>query len=345
METVVRKLLKTLLPLLLTILLTLVLCEFLIHFFLQHPRAIDTPLLPSQLLTLTTKYHLRFDRQIIQFLPECAQYDDQLFYIMRPGQCRVKSREFDVLYTFNQQGLRSPRLPDAPKAVLLGDSQAFGWGVQDNETIAARLEHILGGAVVNTAIPSYGTARELMLMQRLGLPRPEAVIILYNENDWSENRSWMEHDGVLPITERATWESTAAEQDALTRYYPGKHLRMFIRVATLPRLAPEEKKPTVSEAEAFLAVLEGHAHLLSDTVLVVAEVVEHYRNNDAEFVRQVEALFPKSPLAQQVRAALFLDLSSHFEKDDFYIMDGHMNAAGHARAARVIGQALAPLLP
>lgn len=345
MENVVRKLLKTLLPLLLTVLLTLALCEFMIHLFLQHPRAIDTPLLPSQLLTLTTKYHLRFDRRIIQFLPQCARYDDELFYIMRPGQCRVKSREFDVLYTFNQQGLRSPQLPDTPKALLLGDSQAFGWGVQDNETMAVHLEQSLGGAVVNAAIPSYGTARELMLMQRLGLPRPEAVIILYNENDWPENRTWLKHEGALPITERATWESTAAEQEALARYYPGKHLRMFIKVATLPRSAPLEEEPTISEAEAFLAVLEGHAHLLAGTVLVVAEVVEHYRNNDARFVREVETLFPTSPLAHQVRAALFLDLSSHFEKDDFYILDGHMNAAGHARAAKVIGQALSPLLP
>jgi hypothetical protein len=140
-----------------------------------------------------------------------------------------------------------------------------------------------------------------------------------------------------PVLDQQSWAALALSRMALRSYNALNADRDVQR--------PVEEEPTVSEAEAFLAVLEGHAHLLSGTVLVVAEVVEHYRNNDAEFVREVEALFPTSPLAHQVRAALFPDLSSHFEKDDFYVMDGHMNAAGHARAAQVIGQALAPLLP
>jgi hypothetical protein len=106
----------------------------------------------------------------------------------------------------NAQGYRGADLPAVDRAggdddvMIVGDSQVFGLGVEENETFAAVLEHKLaatpgpGGAdrrVLNAGVPTYGpeeyaaVAREL-LAQRQPHPPRTVVFTINMVNDLFE---------------------------------------------------------------------------------------------------------------------------------------------------------------
>ncbi|MCB9878861.1 MAG: SGNH/GDSL hydrolase family protein [Planctomycetes bacterium] len=80
------------------------------------------------------------------------------------------------------------------RIVLLGDSVAFGWGVEDEVTFARRLErewnaqgHATRLEVVNTAMPKYDTNQEEATLRDLGLRlQPDLVLLVYVTNDLSD---------------------------------------------------------------------------------------------------------------------------------------------------------------
>jgi lysophospholipase L1-like esterase len=97
----------------------------------------------------------------------------------------------------NGRGLRAPRDFARPKGsgvlrlLLLGDSQAFGWGVEYDETFGAILERDLGRSsartveVVNAGVPGYNTAQEAALLRRYGPElEPDCVLVLFIQNDF-----------------------------------------------------------------------------------------------------------------------------------------------------------------
>lgn len=77
---------------------------------------------------------------------------------------------------------KTPR-PDAPRLHLIGDSQVFGWGLNDDETIASQMQSITDRwQVVNHGIP--GTAPSDYIKLARTLPESEPVVLfLTEEND------------------------------------------------------------------------------------------------------------------------------------------------------------------
>ncbi len=70
---------------------------------------------------------------------------------------------------------------------LIGDSQVFGWGLSDNETIAAALERQLGTGwrVVNLGVPGYGPYAYADVLAHL--PDSSLAIVLQTEaNDFQD---------------------------------------------------------------------------------------------------------------------------------------------------------------
>jgi lysophospholipase L1-like esterase len=140
-------------------------------------------------------------------------YNMSLREIMRP------SREPGVLYElspgtrvrFNGQGCRLPetllevssagmrdreysvRKPDgAYRIAVMGDSVAFGWGVELEQTFAKRLEQMLnagepGGRkyeVINFAVPGYNIAQEVAVLRTKVLAySPDLVLVCVCGND------------------------------------------------------------------------------------------------------------------------------------------------------------------
>ncbi|NMC64243.1 MAG: SGNH/GDSL hydrolase family protein [SAR324 cluster bacterium] len=121
--------------------------------------------------------------------------DDQIIYVLKP-HLDVKFMRAKV--RTNSFGMRGPEYPlekgiDTYRIVLLGDSFAFGWGVEENESFASVLEknlnHIFMGhpkiEVLNLAVPGYSTFQEVMLFMEKGLCfSPDAVLLYFVENDF-----------------------------------------------------------------------------------------------------------------------------------------------------------------
>jgi hypothetical protein len=68
--------------------------------------------------------------------------------------------------------------PAAGEVVMVGDSQVFGLGVEENETIAAGLAAATGRSVLNAGVPTYGPEEYLAVIARLLQERKPAMVVL-----------------------------------------------------------------------------------------------------------------------------------------------------------------------
>ena len=137
----------------------------------------------------------------------CGRYDPELAYILRPGDCRIKETEYDVLIHANSAGLRDDESSlDDPEVAILGDSHAMGLGVAQDRIFAALIERESGLKVLNTGISSYGTAREILLLRRLNIKNIKYIIIQYCRNDFDENKAYFSVGGHLNTVSNEEYE-------------------------------------------------------------------------------------------------------------------------------------------
>ena len=109
------------------------------------------------------------------------------------GRVRMLWADEYVAFRTNADGFRDPpRGPSVrgvPRALVLGDSYTFGWGVGDAEPYPQRaeallLERGLHAEVINAGVPGYNTEQEAFLLDEL-MPRyrPDMVVLGYVMND------------------------------------------------------------------------------------------------------------------------------------------------------------------
>ncbi|MDD5557048.1 MAG: SGNH/GDSL hydrolase family protein [bacterium] len=95
---------------------------------------------------------------------------------------------------------RSPGKGGGRRMVVLGDSTAWGWGVEAAERFSDVMERRLDGwEVINLAHPGYSTDRELLVLETEGLRyRPDLVLLLFDRNDVVEGNNARVIDGRQP---------------------------------------------------------------------------------------------------------------------------------------------------
>lgn len=117
----------------------------------------------------------------------------------------LRDREFETHVRTNHFGMRDveigPPVPGRTRILVMGDSFAFGEGVEETEAFPKRLESLLNHGhasqiveVLNGGVPGYSTVQEIRLLRWL-LPkiRPDMVIVAFhvgndlNHNDLSVN--------------------------------------------------------------------------------------------------------------------------------------------------------------
>jgi hypothetical protein len=114
---------------------------------------------------------------------------------------RVTRPEFDILFRVNSRGLRGPER-DYPKPegtrrlMILGDSFAAGYYVQENETLRAVLEDVLnaGGCgpveTISGGTIAYSTDQEYLFYKIEGRRyQPDALLLMFYYNDLYYNAS------------------------------------------------------------------------------------------------------------------------------------------------------------
>ena len=142
-----------------------------------------------------TVYYAGF-RNMWQTQRQCVEYDKELIYIPKIGSCVFKNLEFDTVMNYNQYGRTVSKnsieknISNENAIAVLGDSQAMGWEVNDDETFSFIIQKKLKRKVFNQAVSSYGTKRELIRYVNSGLNEyVNTILIQYGFNDLKENLS------------------------------------------------------------------------------------------------------------------------------------------------------------
>jgi lysophospholipase L1-like esterase len=133
-------------------------------------------------------------------LKACGSYDPDLGWVNKPGvKTRVVAARFAYNVEINSKGMRDREHEYEPengvfRIALLGDSLAWGWGVENGECFADLLEERLspGVEVINLAVPGYGTDQELWMLNREGWKyHPDLVVLCMILNDLETiNTTW-----------------------------------------------------------------------------------------------------------------------------------------------------------
>lgn len=301
------------------------LCEIGVLFLLDHPQMAMR--LPGNALNNLGELYREIDRPIVQMDPSCARYDPELLYTLRPGHCEHRAREFSTHYEINHIGVRDDEASlDAPEIVVAGDSFAMGWGVEQEETFAQLIERQSGRRVLNTAISSYGTVREMRMLDRVDLSHATHLIIQYCANDVWENVPFLRNPDEHGAPETEYREAVLATQH---RYWFGRYSwwlfrRYFDNLAHAE--TPPDEEPMPVQAEAFVNALMHASHQKLDGLQLI--VVEMWAR---DFFDVLDDLLKKRPdLPPFIRGMKLVRFSSSPER---YILDDHWTPAGHRAVA------------
>lgn len=286
----------------------------------------------------------QLDRPIVQYEPEMARWDPELGYTLRPGSFRFSATEFDTAFEVNRVGLRDDEASlAAPEIVVLGDSFAMGWGVEQAETFADRLEAATGRRVLNGGMSSWGTGRELRLLAGLDLSRAAWVVLQFGANDWQENRIFVHGgDEVRPQGEAAYGE-TVRSYLAGRRYWPGRYAGTLLgrRLGLLREdggQLPDFDDPAFRHEQVaqLLELLRRADTHLAGRRLVVLELNPHNRQSGWFIPLLRDTLAARPDLPPAVRSLVALDIAPHLGPEHFYRLDDHLRPSGHAVVAELL---------
>lgn len=143
--------------------------------------------------SIQKKTYFRGYRNIWQYKNDCTSFDKDLLYKPKVGKCIFKNPEFTTALNFDgytrshKTSVQDYQSKDY--LIVLGDSIAMGWGVNDSETFSYKLEKLSNKKVYNLGVSSYGTVREIKrLLLSPYYKNSKTIIIQYHPNDLAENK-------------------------------------------------------------------------------------------------------------------------------------------------------------
>lgn len=255
-------------------------------------------------------------------IPGCITPDPDLIYKPSNGTCKFDNIEFKTALTFTDEGRNTGPKPTGPGIAVIGDSHAMGWGVNDHETFAAHLQATSNRPVYNLGVASYGTARELIRLEKSGvLDKVDTVIIQYCNNDKNEN---LKFD---TTSHQALAEKVFAPNEVPAMPQPSK-LQYIAKGYGLTLAAPFRslserlrRKNFNPHYDAFIPILEKHRSALENKRVIV-----FYSNPYGQKYRN----FPSGQDARLPNVHFVdLDLSPSVYRK----LDNHMSPDGHRIAA------------
>ena len=307
--------------------------------------------------------------------PGLYSVDPDVGYVLTPDfQGELVRPEFDTVVTTNRAGLRGPELrtrqENTWRILLLGDSQTWGFGVDDDETYAINLEALLQEQfpeldiqVLNGGVPGYGTVDQLHFLQaRIEKLDPDLVVVQFlSVNDLQENRApaneWATIvDGLLAHRDPAAGEEAMPTLERVQRWLKGH--------SHLARLVLDVSGYWATRAGLLADVdsLWGEDFTDEDRqkgIRNLVEIAETAAAHSAETLflyttAQVDILPatyspPRSrgvvAAAAQQGNVVWIDgsaaLSQHPRKESlYYAQNGHWTAAGHRAIAEIVAAAI-----
>lgn len=307
------------------------------HFFtLAH-----SPSLPGRApWDFTAKsYYINFGRSMIQSTPVCVEFDPVLLYKPRDGACEFNNAEFSTVIHSKHGARVNPYLMSAPSTVILGDSYAQGWGVNDDQTVAAILTKRYKEPSLSLGMSSYGTAREVEGFRRYlerTKDRPEFIVFMYCNNDYEENIAYLT-SGFVEKTQGdySKLFEFKGSQSMMSKPYQhvwesflslGHGLLTWVKTVPLGGEYPDIYGPKRSvtldaQVKAFKGVLDKNAELFKGTKIIVSGFYGWSAQDKFS-----AALLQDPYLSDGSRLYV---LPNNLPSIDYYPFDGHLNPKGN----------------
>ena len=188
--------------------------------------------------------------------------DPELLFVASRGASHRFARKDgaeEATVTINADGARA--LPDGQEGCrtiwLAGDSYAFGWGVDDSETYAGRLQAAATAklgcrpAVINLAVGGYHMGQIVAGLEQAYATRPAPAILLVHvaANDGLADINWADPTGLPRWATRRSHLLRVVNLVAVSRQYsraegdPGNDARLQTRLLDLAVLAEQRRTP------------------------------------------------------------------------------------------------------
>jgi lysophospholipase L1-like esterase len=289
------------------------------------------------------------DRHMIQFEDDAARWDARLGYTLRPGRFRFSNTEFDTEYQINPLGIRDDGASlEGPRIVVIGDSFAMGWGVEQEESFPQVLERLSNRVVLNASVASYGTARQLRLLEDVDLEHTSHLVIQFCNNDYFENLAFEREGPAFGTQDRDGYDGAVRTYRSMRRYFPGRYTLTLVgrRLGSAPEEPdhPDPKDPANQrrQAELLLNVLTRSRVDLSHLQIVVFELNGHNRDGQL-FIPALAKVIAGHQWPDFIER-MIVDLAAELKPELFYQLDDHLTAEGHEYLANRLWEIIRPTL-
>lgn len=283
-------------------------------------------------------------RNVVQ--QECTRPHPVMQYVNRENYAGTfANREFRTAVRINSHGLRDREYPyekgaGTTRCLVLGDSFAFGWGVEAEESVAKMMEaRERGVEFLNGGCSGWGTRQEFQFLREEGIRyHPDVVLLFYCDNDPEDNAARYQFvRGRLML---------AGEREGLrgdVNRFLLRHSALWILVARLrhvfsqARQTPRQRQDAEGQAWAVEAnLLAGMQRFCQERGARLAVVYVPAKDGAGRPVLGSTLGTLKSTCARAGIPLLDLvaPLSEASRREPVYFhLDDHWTRAGHAAAA------------
>lgn len=277
-----------------------------------------------------------------------------------------EGRETSV--AINAKGFRGPdreysRNDSSRRVIVLGDSMAFGFGVDYDDTFGKQLERLMPGLeVINLGVSGYSTDQELLLYRDEGYKyQADLVLVVVAANDLASNARTLEYliygkpafivrgEDLLLINQpvgRVSWVRRHAVQVAWRSYVLTEVQRLIYRLGERRTLAVQSqtRQGSVGKADTTQTFLRSTTWQLT-TRLLREFKRDATRHGSRLLVVFVDGVHLSKEAENYLREfdvdSIVLDEYLDIRDTAFHLADGiHWNPAGHDVVARVLSRKL-----
>ena len=287
--------------------------------------------------------------------------DDVTLYWNKPGQYTMSIFDRDYTIETDSLGIRKgnrKQTNTGTPVMVLGDSHAWGMGVDDDQTFTYILNQSSDYDFTSISCSSFGTPREFLKasqMIRKGIvEKPSVLVIQYCSNDRKENQIFV-RNGLQ--YRPSLYEKPAAPSFSWGKVYQA--MPLIFRPSEWPNdfllevlglfngkvdFATDEQSPL---SESHLSLICGHflaQEEFSNVEKVILTMVSPPKHEKEELFRSNEKMM--TDCADHLRRTFGKEVEflrqGDYDKigDEYFEIDEHLNETGHKRFAAMIMRSL-----
>jgi len=295
------------------------------------------------------------------------QYDPLLGWAHEPGQQGVfETQQFRTVVRINDKGLRDrlhsyERPDDTERILVLGDSFAWGYGVEEPERFSQLLEKSMDVEVINAGVSGYSTDQELLWYENEGIKyETDLVILEVAGNDIGDNSQqlvssiyykprFVLENGQLILKGSPVPKTNA--QGRLTYSLSQRSALAYFLVQRYFDVLSLYGRTKSNSDQASPPAATGSSHVTEPfklTIALIHEISEMAKSRNAKFVIVTTDEWWNSPSTEtyedfidelRTEGFLVIDVPSMpgFDPEEMLIQgDGHWSKAGHEFVAAKI---------